>query len=249
VHDAFSNIRERARLIGESYPIEVVGQKRLRKKGNWELYASYVFCLLLSLAKYYPGWARGFGQDYTTQGELFERLTAESVGVSLREWTVHPTGWTRTNPRRLGAIVADVAARLGETTGDIIRWSRQKANEAGLDLLCFRPFPDGRVGVPVYLIQCASGGDWHTKLKTPDLRIWTKVIDFAADPKKAFSMPFALSASDFTFHCNLVDGLLLDRYRLLAPGQAQREWITPQLTTELVAWARPRVAALPINEP
>ena len=172
------------------------------------------------------------------------------IGGSLPSGMDRSPDWLDAhNPRRLGAIVADVAARLGETTGDIIRWSRQKANEAGLDLLCFRPFPDGRVGVPVYLIQCASGGDWHTKLKTPDLRIWTKVIDFAADPKKAFSMPFALSASDFTFHCNLVDGLLLDRYRLLAPGQAQREWITPQLTTELVAWARPRVAALPINEP
>jgi hypothetical protein len=245
VNDAFSNIQERSRLMGQSYPIELIGRTRLQQKGEWQLYPAYSFCLALSLANCYPQWARGFGHDYTVQGELFEALTAESVRASLSDWTVYATGWTRTAPRRLSAIVADIAARLGETTGDIIRWSKQKANEAGLDLLCFRSFPDGRVGIPVYLIQCASGGDWHTKLKAPDLRIWTKIISFASDPKKAFSMPFALSTSDFTYHCNVVDGLLLDRHRLLSPGQHQREWVTPQLAARLIEWIDPRIAELP----
>jgi hypothetical protein len=132
VNDAFSNIRERSRLIGSSYPIELIGTTRLQQKGQWQLYPGYSFCLVLSLARCYPQWARAFGPDYTVQGELFEALTAEAVRASLSDWTVHPTGWTRTAPRRLGTIVADVAARLGETTGDIMRWSKQKANEAGL---------------------------------------------------------------------------------------------------------------------
>ena len=37
-------------------------------------------------------------------------------------------------------------------------------------------------------------------------------------------MPFALDRDDFRYHANVVNGLLLDRDRLLIPGQANRDW-------------------------
>lgn len=212
----------------------------------WEQFPAYSFCLALSLPGSYPEWARNFGQDYNEQGELFEALTAESVRGTLTGWVVHPTGWTRTTPTRLAEVVARLASLLGEATGDLAHWTQQKANEAGLDLLCFRPFPDGRVGVPVYMFQCASGADWKKKLKSPDLRVWTKIITFASDPKKAFAMPFALSEKDFTYNTNLVDGLLLDRHRLLSPGLERRDWVPSDLATRLVAWTDPRIQQLPM---
>jgi hypothetical protein len=245
LNNAFAAMRTRARLLGDGYPIRVSGGTRIVAVEDWREFPAYAFCLTLSLPSVYPAWARAFGADFTEQGELFEAVTAESMALSFRDWTVHRTGWTKTAPSQLGKIIEDLAARLGEATGELRRWTSASAKEAGLDLLCFRPFPDGRVGIPVYLLQCASGADWRSKLKTPDLRIWTKVITFAADPKKALSMPYALDEVDFTQRTNIVDGLLLDRHRLLAPGLHQKQWISDELTGKLNDWVSGRLPTLP----
>lgn len=243
VSDLWSHLQRRTHLMGQGYPFNL-GKSRLESRGNWKGFAPYSFCLTLSLTKSYPLWAKSFGPDYTDQGELFEALTAESVSNSLTGWSVHPTGWTRGHPAQLAGIVEKIAGLLGEVAGDLKRWTSPRAHEEGSDLLCYRPFRDGRVGVPTYLFQCASGEDWEGKLHTPDLTVWSKAIIFAAQPKKAFSLPFALSDSDFLQSCNRVNGLLLDRHRLLAPGQRKRDWMTENLSKRLIRWMRPRVKEL-----
>jgi len=245
LNDAFATVRLRSHLLGNGYPIRVSTGTRIVGVDDWREFPAYAFCLALSLPSVYPSWARAFGNNFTQQGELFEALTAESMSHSFCGWRVHPTGWTRTTPSKLSKVVSDVAALLGEVTGELRRWTSSSAKEAGLDLLCFRPFPDNRVGIPVYLIQCASGADWKAKLKTPDIRLWTKIITFAADPKKALSMPYALDESDFTQHTNIVDGLLLDRHRLLSPGLNEKEWITSDLASKLNNWTASRISSLP----
>jgi hypothetical protein len=142
-------------------------------------------------------------------------------------------------------VATSVANALGETTGDLAAWTTEDAKEAGLDLLCFRPYSDARPGLPAFLVQCASGNDWKSKLKTPDLRIWTKIVSFPNDPKKALSMPFALSHEDFRRHCNVLDGLLLDRLRLLSHQSARSRWLTPATETSLISWVANRVTSLP----
>lgn len=245
MQDITQHLRERSRVFGRGYPLDV-DQYRLRPRGPIENFAPYAFCLLLSLPASYPAWAKANGANYGEQGELFEKLTAESVEISLAGWEVHSTGWTRTNPQKLTAVVKHVAGLLGESIGAIERWSSARAKEAGLDLLCFRSFPDGRIGVPVYLVQCASGADWVDKLHTPDLRVWCKLIPFASEPKKAFSMPYALQESDFVRRTNVVDGLLLDRHRLLAPGHEAMMWVSAGLQGALTNWILPRAATLPV---
>lgn len=245
VQDIFSRVVERRRLMGDGYPLIVENNLRVRPLDVWQSFSAYGFCLLLSLTKGYPGWAQSFGRNHAPQGHLFERLTAEAMTHSLVGWTIHPTGWAPTAVRRLNGLVAELAGLLGEATGDISRWINDAAKDGGLDILCYRPFPDSRVGIPVYLMQCASGKDWVDKLKSPDLNIWTKIITFAASPKKAFSMPFALETDDFIRHCAVVNGLLLDRHRLLAPGLANRNWLSPQLNADLINWMTPRILQLP----
>jgi hypothetical protein len=245
VTDAFLTIGERNRVLGEGYPFEVVGANRLRRRAKWEEFPAYSFCLVLSLPQSYPEWARKFGADFTEQGSLFEQLTGEAVTNSLAGWSVHSTGWAPSAPSQLSKIVAQVSAMLGEATGDIKKWTKDMAKEAGLDLLCYLPFPDNRVGVPTYLFQCASGGDWKDKQKTPDLELWTKAITFAVRPKKALAIPFALSESDYTYHCNIVAGLFLDRHRLLAPGREHKDWISPKLAKKMTKWTRSRIKTLP----
>ncbi len=77
------------------------------------------------------------------------------------------------------------------------------------------------------------------------LRVWKRIVEFTIDPQKALAMPFALNQDDFRYHANLVNGLLLDRDRLLTPGQGNPNWISADLTQRLRDWIEPRVAALP----
>ena len=244
VSDAFRMMDWRSRVLGEAYPFQRRSDVAYEVKGTWREYPAYTFCLVLSLATVFPEWAVSFGRDYTVQGELFEQLTAESLRVTLQGWSVHNTGWSRTQTRKITEVVRDVAEMLGENTGVVERWTKATANEAGLDIVVYRPFADRRVGFPVYMLQCASGADWHRKLHTPDLNVWGKIVDFAARPKKAFAMPYALSEEDFRHATNRVNGVFLDRHRLLEPGRQARDWTSQELARDLTAWTEPRLARL-----
>jgi hypothetical protein len=247
VESALAEIERRLTWLGTGSPVEASGI-RLTRSRAWEDAPGHSFCMALSFAKWYPNWAANFGHDYNEQGELFELLTKEAMESLFPHWTIHRTGWSKTQPSKLNDIVKQVVDHLGEAIGDVERWTDGDANEAGLDLLCYRPFVDGRVGVPVYLMQCGSGGGWDNKLHTPNLQIWTKIIQFAAEPKKAFAMPYALSDEEFRKKSNLVDGLLLDRYRLLLPCSNHPDWLSPALKERLVTWLKPRIALLPRPE-
>ena len=244
IGNGWTELRRRGRCIGQAWPIDIASG-RITRTQSWRDVPAHSFCVLLALAKWYRHWAKKFGTDYTEQGELFEALTKKSLETHFRGWKVHSTGWTRTHAHKLGEIVKTVSALLGETEGSLERWTKPSASDAGLDLVLYRPFDDARVGIPVYLFQCASGGDWEGKLHTPRLEIWTRIVDFAAKPKKAFATPFSFLDGEFVRNCNLVDGLLLDRYRLLAAGNEDPEWIPRDLRKRLIAWCQSRISSLP----
>ena len=96
--------------------------------------SSQLSCTDFSLCKWYRPWAAKFGRDYTEQGQLFEELTKESVEALYAGWKVQQTGWSRTHSLKLAAVVETVAACLSESKGNIEKWTKKTANEAGLDL-------------------------------------------------------------------------------------------------------------------
>jgi hypothetical protein len=244
IGNGWTELRRRQRCIGNAWPISIASG-RITRTQLWQDIPAHSFCILLAFSKWYRRWAKKFGSDYTEQGELFENLTQRSLETQFRGWKVHSTGWTRTHAKKLGNVVKTVSSLLGESEGTLERWTKPSANDAGLDLVLYRPFNDSRVGIPVYLFQCASGGDWDGKLHTPRLEIWTRIIDFVAKPKKAFATPFSFLDSEFIRNCNLVDGLLFDRYRLLAAGHENPQWLSHAFRDRLIAWCRPRISSLP----
>lgn len=245
VSSCLSTIDQRSKIGGQGYPFEV-NNSIVTNKDQWTEFTPYAFCLMLSLAKSHGKWLRDtFGADYTVQGELFEKLTAESVLSSFPGWKTHPTGWTRTQTNHIKQVVEGICDKLNEAAGTVFHWTAETTKEAGLDLVSYRPFSDGNVGVPVFLWQCASGMDWVDKRKTPDLALWAKLVSWAVLPKKAMSMPFALNETSMRQNSVFVEGLLLDRLRLLEPGKADQNWITDQLKTDIIAWLNPRVLGLP----
>ena len=247
VTNAWRELKRRIGWLGAG-SILTVDANRIKRHGVWTDSPAHAFCICLSFARWYPDWARSFGADYTLQGELFERLTIESLKLHFPDWEIHPTGWSRSHTDKLNAVVLSVAGRLGEPTGDVTRWTTEEANEAGLDILCYRPFEDSRTCSPVFLLQCASGKHYEGKLHTPNLRIWCRIVQFTAEPKKAFSSPFALSDQEFTRVGNLVNGMLIERYRLLSAGRNNIAWVSADLTDRIIDWLAPRITALPLNE-
>jgi hypothetical protein len=247
VGNAWTELKRRQGCVGARCPFAVKGA-RVTRRSAWRAHPAHAFCVLLAYSKWHREWASDFGHDYTEQGELFELLTRQSVEAQFSGWLIHQTGWSRTNAVKLAAVVSQVTERLGETPGDVRRWGDPHANESGLDLLCYRPFTDNRIGIPVYLMQCASGINWKEKMKTPDLDLWTKIVDFGARPRRAFATPFAFVDSEFIRNCGKVDGMLLDRYRLLAAATHKENWLSTALKRRIIAWAKPRIAALPRRE-
>jgi hypothetical protein len=247
--DAWPELRRRSALLKNGYPLGIDGW-RLTPRYTWDENPGYSFCLALSLAEWLPDWAKSFGKDYTEQGQLFEVFVAEAIETLLPDWSVHRTGWSKIKATKLPGVVKELCQWLGESeTGNRDRWTNEKANDAELDLVCIRRMPDGRPGVPLYFMQCASGvtgsSEWGHKRRTPHLGTWEKLIDFAVQPRRGFATPFAFMETDFRHHCLAVEGLFMDRYRLLAPSATQTAWLSVGTADQIRRWLRPRLKKLP----
>jgi hypothetical protein len=250
IEAAWTEMRRRAKCLGAAGLFDV--QKlRVKRTRDWKATPAYSFCLALALQiSYRQQVAKRFGTDYVAQGELFERLTAESL-KSLG-WSVHSTGWSAAKVAGMKEKVAAIAAHLGEPVleGGVTRWTKKAAKDAGLDVVCSLPFEDGWGGRPLCLVQCASGEDWGQKLHTPNLRLWEKLVDFTTAPTRGLSMPFAPTAEVFR-KAAINDGitLLLDRHRLLAPSlRGSNTWISAALRNDLNKWTADRVEVFPSDD-
>jgi len=241
-------LNKRIVWLGKATPLRVSHQKIIRTTKSWKDSPGYAYCLALSLASWYPDWA-ALVKDYTRQGLLFENLTLECLETLFHGWRVLATGWASGRARKIHKVVKDVASAVGESVGDVELYIEGSANEAGLDLVCYRPFPDGRVGIPVYLVQCASGkNNFKAKMQTPNMKVWTKIVAFTYTPKRAFATPFAFMDTKYRMMCNMADGLLLDRCRLLSAGHTNANWLSLKLSTDINKWLSTRIASLPSGD-
>ena len=250
VDNAFAELSRRGECLSGNSPFKINGDRIVRTK-DWEDVPAYGFCLALACAKWYPKWASSMVMpgkkrpDYSEQGQLFEQITASALEQLLPGWKVFRTGWSPDNPKKIKQVVADVSLFLREPAKEIEPWMSSEANEAGLDIVCCRHFNDARAGLPTLFVQCASGKHAEHKLKTPDEKEWGKVINFTAVfPHRSFVTPFVFTDAEFKRVANKVDGLLLDRIRLLSAGNDGGAWLPKKLSKHLSQWVTPRVAKL-----
>jgi hypothetical protein len=239
----WAELERREEWIGPGSILRLADDRIERRNGTtWTDDVARSFCVALSLRYPYGTWSKRIGADYITQGYLFECLTEASLRG--HGWQVHRTGWASgIQNTRFRKVVDGVADILGESivVQQLVDEMRE-ANEAGLDIVCFRRFRDERGGRPIYLLQCASGADWREKLKTPDIDIWTRLIIFTGQPQRAFAMPHTVSDHRFKDMCRKVNGMVFDRYRLLSG--LDRDWLSYDLRHDLLAWLEPKVADL-----
>ena len=250
VHRALAEFERRQKCLSGGAPFKVEGKRLVRIK-DWENVPAYAFCLTLSCIKWYPSWAASLVKpgkkrpDYTVQGHLFELVASSALEKLLPGWKTQRTGWAPDNAKKIKQVVSEVSKILREPERPLNPWIALEANEAGLDIVCYRPFDDARPGLPTIFVQCASGKHHEHKLGTPDRKEWGKVIDFTAVfPQRSFVTPYVFTDSEFKRVANKVDGLLIDRVRLLSAGSDGGEWLAAGLKKDLCDWVGPRIAKL-----
>lgn len=246
VEDAWNEIKRRLQWIDQAAPL-LVQSRHIQRKVGWEQALAHSFCLTVTCLQYYKPWAHQFGSNYIEQGDLFEVLAKESL--EALGWHAYRTGWASgLHMKDFQTVVSGVSDCLGEPLiNNTIVSFYDKAKEEKLDIVCYKPFVDGRGGKPVFLMQCASGENWREKLKTPDIDVWAKLITFSSNPQRAFAMPFALQNDEFFTTCNRVNGMLLDRYRLLSAGKDGKDWLSLKLKARLIRWLESRIRTLPTD--
>lgn len=238
----FNELNLRQKGMTNAYPFRRQKDK-FEAIGTWRDYIGYSFCLLISLLPHYISWKDEFAPHYGQQGALFEDITAFRLTKILPEWQIEKYGWTRDHATPLRDLMPNIASFLCERCGDLDHWAGKRANDAGLDVLCVRAFPDQRIGFFSLLVQCASGANWKSKLRDPNLSEWMKYIDFACKPYKAVSIPYALDSDTYRKSVVLSEGLLFDRLRLFSHGVNH---INAELAESIEIWLQPAIDCLPI---
>ncbi|CAB5161366.1 hypothetical protein D3OALGA1CA_5074 [Olavius algarvensis associated proteobacterium Delta 3] len=237
----FNELNSRWKGMPLSYPFSRENNV-FKAIGTWEDFLEYSFCLIISLLPQYKAWKEEVDPDYFQQGDLFEAITAFRLEKILPEWQVERYGWTRDHATPLRDLMQDLAGLLCERCGDVNHWGGERANDAGLDVLCVKTFPDERVGFFSLLIQCASGANWKSKLRDPNLNIWRNFIQFAFDPCKAVSIPYALDRATYRKSVKYSGGLLFDRLRLFSK---KLEPIDNAVARKIKLWLQPAVDSCP----
>ncbi len=241
--EVWSELQRRKRLLDPGSPYDVT-PRAIERKCVWKDVPAYSFCVLAPLMQRSKSWQTTQlpGNHYSSQGALFERISEESFRIA--GWNTLSTGWSARTASRLPSVVTAVAAKTGEPERP--NWAANvqvNANEAGLDVIFFRSFTDGRCGFPVFLTQCASGADWDTKLHTPVLAVWEELVHFATPPQKAFTLPHSLAADELRRVTISVQGTVFDRYRLHC-GRPLK-WCSPALRSDLHRFLAPIIRQLP----
>lgn len=159
VADIWSEIERRKRILGRCCPVSIKGNRITAE--DWRNYAAYSFCLLLSYSKSNREWKQKFCKDYQTQGALFERISAAALICILKNWEVSQTGWSKTTPVGIKRKIQQITKDLGEKKGPDD--PRPVDKDGGVDILCYRQFPDKRGNYPVFFVQSTTGRNWKNK--------------------------------------------------------------------------------------
>lgn len=240
VNEAWDEISRRERLCTGAYALTVDGDW-VRRTDAWDARPAHVFCTLLSISGAYDWWVEEFGRDYTEQGELFEELTANALNTIAPDWRTYLTGWSKSNTEGFKSIANEVTKLVGIGDPDLDLWDDDDAKDMTLDILFYRPFPDGRQGFPYFMVQCASGANWPNKIRDPDLNVWSNIVRPITKPMRGVAIPYCCSERDFHQYCVKTEGLLLDRCRLLSASQLSSSWLPNSIGDRIKAWAQPRV--------
>lgn len=211
LEDALAEVERRSADFGALYPFRSEHRGvRIDRRDSSSLYA----CLLLLSLRGTPLRASG---DYRSSDEVFDEIVRVAfrnhLGSGARALTfgTPPRGG---RPGRFSLAVAWVADALGlEMRSTAINDDYQ---DAGVDVIAWRAYPDGRNAFPIILVQNTVEFEYRNKPRDVRPSQWRDWIAVGAQPRVGFAIPFAMPSGDPLWdHINLDVDVIMDRGRLM----------------------------------
>lgn len=225
----------RRRVGSAVYPFETRGQRILRREVPGE--QAYLLLLILSLDDApYRAELRTHEVEHAYDRVALEALRRflgrDAQAVRFARNSHDPDDPQNTRPKRFDEAIVwlrdklDLGPGTGEapTTEQEPHWEDPKGlsalrsySDAGVDVVAWWRFEDGRIGFPVLLAQCTVQLKWERKLKDVDPDLWREWIHFGTvPPQKCLVIPFAVDLEEENWpHRTTQAGVILDRVRLV----------------------------------
>jgi hypothetical protein len=252
--EAMTEIGFRVAAAGDAYPFSVDGNLiRVHEPAFERPHLAYTFCLCLSYFGFTP--RRG---GPTNPRRWFEELSEQAARAYVGGESLLLSPPRRVLPGPFPAAIAELCRRIGEGGGwrqQPAGWNRKGAGLApkddAVDVIAWRPFPDGLAGNLLLFGQCASGNNWDTKLTELQPQFFAQLWMVEVPPSQALRalfIPHRISRETWNYS-NTYGGIVFDRCRIATyiqradtrlPNEAEiRTWCRQTLQQN----ARPRAAA------
>lgn len=211
----------RSVAVGEPYPFRVAGGAAARELGIRSPWAA-----MLLMGSESP--VRG-KMDIAAAAAHLERITAAAARFLLGPDTRSVRfGWPSEDgrPVEFPDAVRWLAGLMKVPVGASYRPPVNK--DGGVDVVAWRPFPDGRSGFPVVLIQCTLERNYAHKAADVDRRVWSGWLRLDVDPTTALAIPEVVAAGE-DWNTLATRTVVLDRIRLasLLPRTPEDERLLP----------------------
>lgn len=198
----------RAALLGDAYPFRTGSGIAALPDA-----ADYAWTSMLLMSADSP--VRS-GVDVPYAALIHEQITAAALcrlyGSGTRSLRF---GWPSDvgRPREFSGAVRWLASEMGVPVGGAYRPPYTK--DGGVDVVSWLPFPDGRSGFPVTLVQCTVERDYAHKARDVDVRVWAGWLRLDFDPTTALAVPEVVAAGE-AWSALAARTVVLDRIRLAA---------------------------------
>lgn len=230
-----ATMSRRAALLGEAYPFRVAAGGTAALPGAPD--SPWTALLLMS-----PESPVRNSIDLNDAAAHLERVTAQALrslygpGTSTVRFA-----WPSEDgrPAAFSDAVRWLADKMHVPVGTAYR--PPYAKDGGVDVVAWRPFPDGRSGFPVLLAQCTLEKDYKHKAGDVDVRIWSGWLALDVDPATALAIPDVVAAGE-EWNALAARTIVLDRIRL-ASLLADTQQASPMLE-QVTEWARQQVARI-----
>jgi hypothetical protein len=213
--DAFAELHDRLRACHHGYPFRLAGEVLEARRSA--VIAPYTFLLLLS------AFGAAVGPAGIDGASLFEEVCAEAGmsylgGRRLGARSIVFGAPRRGAPPGFRAAVDSLCEAIGEGGGCRSRQRLRHQRDAKLDVVVWRPFPDGRASQVIGFGQCATGRGWAAKLQELQPRafgaLWLRE-PLAVEPLRLFFVPFRVDPARWE-EASFSGGVLFDRCRIAA---------------------------------
>ena len=232
---AVSTIHRRAQLLGEKYPIEVTnGGLRRRRGSGRSTYEAMLLVTTGNLSVNFPV------AHLVGAAEMFEHIVTDASRVLLGDGAKavrfgYPgdPGRPPEFPLAIPWLVKQMKLKGGTAYRDPAR------KDGGVDVVAWRPFPDGRPGFPIQLIQVTLEKNFSHKAGDINARLWSLLLGLDVDPTAVLAIPRTLP-EDKRWAEVATRAILLERMRIAGlceghpPLLAEQRWgnLLDNLSTE-----------------